>query len=858
MHPGDEYWGLFFEEVETHLESLNEKVENLRSTPENESLIQEVFRHVHTIKGMAATVGFESVSRLCHKMEELFDFYRKNPQPLTANSLNTEIKALDSLFSIVENIANSGEEHQSCLTLSDSLCSELTRELNKLNNTSQEIVQIQQKNNQPKSKTGKSIHITFKEDCAMPGVRSFMALRDLETLGEIKSSIPKKDDLLERIDLLETGFFFVIETESSESEIREILARIVDIQDIQITSEQPDPDDRLKEIKQEPVKEKIPPLGTTSELIIQPTEIQKYLNDDDFQRWTNSELKLYHIDLYLSDDVVLPEEQFVNLLANLNDYIGKMVQSIPSFEDLKNRNQESQNLLEAIYQENKREENFNSKERARRRLQFTLLINGSHKNILDFLTDACELRKVEIKEIKFKDGKFEKIDLENTNKESSNQPSTPVPLDNSKAKQNDIKTTFVRVNLATLELLMNSVGELVINHNRIKAALEDTYSEEIKASADYLHQVTSKIQQLVMSVRMVPIKQVFNRFPRFIRDISRELNKEVELEIEGEETEVDRIILDELNEIFVHLIRNAIDHGIETKEEREKANKEIKGLIKVKAYSRGNNVLIAIQDDGKGINLEKVKSIALKKNLLDEEALKNLSQENILDLIFHSGFSTADSVSSLSGRGVGMDVVKEKIASLGGTITLNSEEGKGTQFKLSIPSTISIIHTLLVKTEANSLYAIPLSEIQEIVSIDTDSQVFEVGNCKITSLHEQTIPLINLSKYLEKHYKKIEERKDTLVAIINSEGKQYGLAVEHILGQQEIVIKPVSKLVNKKGLINGATVFGDGSVAMILSIDKLVRTYLDDYRDSPFLNNPNISDQEFRKMINHKLNNPNL
>lgn len=852
MQAGEEYWDLFFDEVNTHLESLNQELSNLEKKPSDLKIINEIFRLVHTVKGMAATIGFTSISKLCHRMEELFDYYRKHPQTVANSSLECEIKCLDSLFKIVDYISSNGEEVSICKALSDAVSEEIEEEIKKVNSAASEP---------PKEKPAASVSsgskkkievkVKFAEDCLMPGVRAFITTQVLEKNGELIKSDPPQEDFLESTDLVAHGLTALLNSSKPVNQLKERLMKISDVIEVEIRDaiEEPVGDSLIDSItsdlndlakQQDNFQKEILRSAQAQDAIYSSGECPAFIVDkipakqkDELVAGT---LNIFFVDLYLADEVINPEEQFYNLLTNLNDYIGLVVYSVPELMMLKEQKDKvapPENISKLISAEISAASNKEAK--ARRRIQFVLLISGNHKNVLDFLSDACELNKVEVKEMKLPQD--EKVIIQKEEKPSGAEiASSDDGKDNAPmTKHSDIKTTFVRVNLATLEALMNSVGELVINHNRIKLAMSDNPTSEMRSITQYLNQVTTKIQQLVMSIRMVPVNQVFNRFPRFIRDVARDLKKEVNLQLEGEETEIDRLMVDELNDIFIHLVRNAIDHGIEKAEEREKNGKPRAGLIKLQAYSQGNQVFVTITDDGKGIDPKTVKTKAIQKGLLTVEQAEMLTTEELLNLIFTSGFSTAEVVSDLSGRGVGMDVVKGKISSLGGQITITSQAGEGTSVKLSIPSTISIIQALLIN-DLGGLYAIPLSEIKEIVTIDTWKSIYKIGNCDIMVLHGQTIPLIHLGRYIDfeqsrSHSHELSEfaAEQSLVIVIMSEGKPYGLLIDSLVGQQEIVIKPISNRANQEGLINGATVFGDGRVAMILNVDQIIKIYMNDY-----------------------------
>ena len=825
----EEYWDLFFDEVNSHLESLTQQMQALELNPSSLNIIREIFRLVHTIKGMAATIGFNSVVKLCHKMEELFDFYRQNHQPVSSQIINCQIQATDGLFKILEYISSNGEDSSVCLILAESLCQSLQKELSNL-----------QKPQDLESKPEKTIQIKvkFAQDCQMPGVRAFLATQALEKTGLLLQSNPPKDQFLDNGNLVKDGLTAVLCSDKPLSQIKEGLFRICDVIEVELKDALPEIESQAEEIS-----EKIQEVREIYEKEC-PVYIIEKLTASQKEELLKAELKIFYVDLSLIEEAKSPEDQFCNLFNNIHDYLGQILQSEPSLDSLKNRqNLPKQNIhikttnnkcINEILDQEIIE--FNARKQ-RSRLQFILAIKGDHKNILDFLSDACELHKVELKEMEFIDenkisssDNLKGINEPENHKVQAENNSPPLEDIINITKQNDIKTSFVRVSLNSLDALMNSVGELVINHNRLKLILDETPNNQLRSIIQYLNQVTTKIQQLVMGVRMVPISQVFNRFPRFIRDISRELKKDINLVLEGEETEIDRLMLDELNDILIHLIRNSMDHGLETTDERLKKGKSKQGQIKMQAHSQGNHVFITISDDGKGIDAEVVKRKALAKGLISEDEANLLSNKEIINLIFSSGFSTAETVSNLSGRGVGMDVVKSKINSLGGQITLHSVVGEGTSLKLSIPSTISIIQALIINIQ-DGLYTIPLSEIREIISVEKKKQIYRIGNCDLLTFAGQSIPLINLRKYLcideSLNINDLDYIPDhCLVITINSEDKVYGLIVESLVGQQEVVIKPISQKANLKGLINGVTVFGDGRVAMILSIDQIVRFYL--------------------------------
>ncbi len=398
------------------------------------------------------------------------------------------------------------------------------------------------------------------------------------------------------------------------------------------------------------------------------------------------------------------------------------------------------------------------------------------------------------------------------------------------AKQTAAKTASkaavnrsVRVDIEKLDDLMNLVSELIIAKNGLvsvngdgeKSMRDNGFNEQI----EYLERVTTNLHQSVMKVRMVPIESVVNLFPRMIRDLSKKLGKKMDLYMTGEDTELDRTVIDEIGDPLMHLLRNAADHGLETNEERVRLGKQEVGSIFLDAYQEGNNVVIEVRDDGAGINVEKVKQKAITKGTITEEQAEMMSDKEIIDLLFRPSFSTAEVISDVSGRGVGLDVVKTKIEALGGSIEIRTTLGEGSNFIIRLPLTLAIIQTLMVEV-GNEKYAIPLGSIETIEDIALDDVKY-VQNKEVINLRSSVIPLIRLDKILDVEPTG-EELVSLTVVIVKKGDKLAGLVVDNLIGQLEIVIKSIGKYINNSKLISGATILGDGEIALILDVNVLV------------------------------------
>ncbi len=392
----------------------------------------------------------------------------------------------------------------------------------------------------------------------------------------------------------------------------------------------------------------------------------------------------------------------------------------------------------------------------------------------------------------------------------------------------------IRVDIDRLDALLNLVGELVINRTRISdiattlgrlmgdralnasIGLIGPLSKDLADSAALLARTTNEIQESIMKVRMVPIGQVFDRFPRTVRDVAKARGKEVQLQISGADTDLDKTIVDEVGEPLMHLLRNCVDHGIEAPDERERQGKPRMGTISLNAYHEGNQIIIEISDDGGGINLDKVRAKAIKNGLIGTE--DRLTDRELIELIFTPGFSTAEEVSDVSGRGVGMDVVKRNITKLKGIFDVDSAPGQGTRFTIKLPLTLAIIQALLVRV-VDELYAIPLDSVIESQRVEMPD-VRTVHGSEVITLRGQVVPLLRIADFFELGGERDPEK--VMIVIVGLQGRQVGLVVDSFEGEQEIVIKPLSDVVGRIPGISGATILGNGSISLIIDVHSLV------------------------------------
>ncbi len=379
---------------------------------------------------------------------------------------------------------------------------------------------------------------------------------------------------------------------------------------------------------------------------------------------------------------------------------------------------------------------------------------------------------------------------------------------------------LLRVDAEKLDSLLNLVGELVINKTRLQQIGLSNQLQELSEAIEQMDRVTTDLQGVVMKLRMVPVGQVFNRFPRMVRDLSHSLGKEINLIIQGEETELDRTVIDEIGDPLVHLLRNSIDHGIEKPADRTAAGKNPVGEIRLIARHEGNHVLLMVSDDGKGLRAEAIKQKALEKGLVTKAELDVMDPNDVMRLIFMSGFSTAETVTDVSGRGVGMDVVRTKIEALGGTLELDSTPGQGTRVRIRLPLTLAIIQALLIQVQAET-YAIPLGSIDSTINI-VPGDIRTIQQQEVILLRGQIIPLVRLGRRLGiAQAIDFDAEQELYVVIVQSGDNKIGLLVDSLVGQQEIVIKSLGTILTGIKQIAGATILGDGQVVLILDVNSL-------------------------------------
>ncbi len=461
---------------------------------------------------------------------------------------------------------------------------------------------------------------------------------------------------------------------------------------------------------------------------------------------------------------------------------------------------------------------------------FYIATNEDEDKIVAAVKSVSEIESVLVKEVSLTETQQEEVPApvveEKKEEPQKAQETAPAPVSQKnapkKAAAKPVTNRTVRVDIEKLDALMNQVSELIIAKNSLVSISgtdggnsSQTFHEQI----EYLERITTNLHESVMKVRMVPIESVVSKFPRMIRDLSRSLNKKMDLVMTGEDTELDRTVVDQIGDPLQHLLRNSADHGLEPNDVRKKNGKSEVGQIYLNAFQEGNNVIIQVGDDGNGIDTEAVKRKALEREIITPEQAEVMSQKEIVDLLFMPSFSMAKEITDISGRGVGLDVVKSNIEALGGDVEVKTKLGVGTEFTVRLPLTLAIIQALMVEIR-DEKYAIALGSISNIEDIPV-SEIKYVQAKEVIHLRGSVIPLIRLDNVLDIESKE-EEPESLTVVIVKRGDNQAGLVVDKLIGQQEIVIKSLGKYINGNKLISGATILGDGEVALILDVNTLM------------------------------------
>lgn len=680
----NQYLSMFIDESKDHLQAINENLLSLEQSPSDISIVQNIFRSAHTLKGMSATMGFEDLAKLTHEMENVLDLVRNNKLAMDPFIFDCLFKGTDALENMVNDIIQGGSGQADVSHIVTSLKSIVTGDYKKQEAAapekkeaqaaaagSMDLDEFQFSVVEQSISAGHQVYyieVSVREDCVLKAARAYMVFDLFEHNGEVVKSTPSVQDIeQEKFDRSFSVFFI---SQLGQEQLQGMILNVSEIESAKVTS----------------------------------------------------------VDA-----------------AFLKDIAGR------------------KNAVPAPAQEKQTESSLPA-------------ASGAGQQ---------------------------------------------APAAKAGGGQQAVATRTIRVDIERLDLLMNLFSEMLIDRVRLEQLASEIRRPDLTETVEHMARVSSDLQNIVLKLRMVPVDTVFNRFPRMVRDVAKSLDKKVDLVIIGADTELDRTVVDEIGDPLVHLLRNSVDHGVEPIADRIKAGKSETGTVYLRAFHSGNHVFIEIEDDGRGINREKVLKTAINKNIIKPEHAEGMTNDQVAALLFAPGFSTADKISDISGRGVGLDVVKTKIESLGGVVSVESKPGSGTKFSVQLPLTLSIISAMLIRVE-NEKYAIPLSSIVETAAIKTET-IRHIHGSPMIEFRKNVIPLVSLAKVYDVPGAQESQTGETEIVIVKKGEKMAALIVSELIGQQEIVLKNLGKYLSNVFAISGATILGDGQVALIIDTNALIK-----------------------------------
>lgn len=690
-----QYLSMFIDESKDHLQAMNENLLALENSPQDISIVHNIFRSAHTLKGMSATMGFEDIAKLTHEMENVLDLVRNGKLEMDSFIFDCVFKSLDSLETMVEDIIQGGTGKADVSDIVTALKSIVSGDYRKqigeaagasdaaakpAASSGIEVDEFQYSVLQQSIEAGHMvfyIEVSVREDCVLKAARAYMVFDVLDRSGEVIKSTPTVTEIEQEKFDRSFSVYFVSQVDQS----------------------------------------------TLEKEIMSVSEIES--------------AKVVQVD---------------------KDSLAEMARGAHSAEP----------ELQAARQET-----------------------------------AAAAAVVEAAPVQ---------DAADTARK---------PAASAQANAAPVANRTIRVDIERLDALMNLFSELLIDRVRLEQLASEVRRGDLTETVEHMSRVSSDLQNIVLKLRMVPVDSVFNRFPRMVRDVAKSLNKKVDLVISGAETELDRTVIDEIGDPLVHLLRNSVDHGLESIQDRLAAGKNDTGTVHLRAFHSGNHVFIEVEDDGAGINRDKVLSRALKNGLVPQDQAGKMSDSEVYQLLFASGFSTADKISDISGRGVGLDVVKTKIESLGGTVQVESRPGLGSKFSVQLPLTLSIISAMLVRLGSEK-YAIPLSSIVETSAVK-QSAVRNIHGSRVIDFRGSIVPVVSLSEVFEVPDYTEAGETETEIVVIRKGDKMAALMVDEFIGQQEIVLKTLGKYLTNLFAISGATILGDGQVALIIDPNALIK-----------------------------------
>ncbi|MDH5693805.1 MAG: chemotaxis protein CheA [Gammaproteobacteria bacterium] len=794
----DEILQDFLVEAGEILELLGEQLVDLEQAPDDKDLLNAVFRGFHTIKGGASFVGLTAMVEVCHVAEDVFNLLRQGERQVDAHLMDVILRVVDAVNEMFDEV-RSGKEPASADP-------ELIRQLKE--------IQAGKVSTAASSPPQPSTVVEEPATTHTEPVSEILAEPVTQVLSEPLTQVSETEPVSNLVDQNKPFLRSKAESEDiTDTEFEKIL-------------------DVLQEERGGPPGHTTAPASSSDEEI----------TEDEFEQLLDTlHGKGKHGGTPNESDVGedISEEEFENLLDQLHGkgkHVGAPASAAPEVSaSPKASAPVTEPVTEVIGVTEIKTGSEDISEEEFEKLLDELHGKGKHGGVPSDQVDDIRKR------VEAFNQEEEKVaaapvapaaamavePVEPTPPASSPKPQSTNTEPSSKtekakaSKEAAQAESTVRVDTKRLDDIMNMVGELVLVRNRLVTLEAALQNEEVAQAVGNLDLVTADLQTAVMKTRMQPIKKVFGRFPRVVRDLARSLKKDVKLELEGEETDLDKNLVEALADPLVHLVRNAVDHGIEMPDVREQAGKERQGTVVLSAEQEGDHILLTIKDDGAGMDPNVLRNKAIEKGILDEDSAARLSDKDCYDLIFAPGFSTKTEISDISGRGVGMDVVKTRIVQLNGSIDIDSKKGKGSKLVIKVPLTLAIMPTLMVMLE-KQIFALPLVSVSEIFNLDL-TQTNRIDGQEVIMLRERPLPIFYLKDWLVRGGRTQEHPPSGHVVVVSVGNQKVGFVVEHLIGQEEVVIKPLGAMLQGTMGLSGATITGDGRIALILDVPNLIK-----------------------------------
>jgi two-component system chemotaxis sensor kinase CheA len=875
-----QFLGIFLQEAAEQMELLEQDILKLEHGASQE-LLQGIFRAAHTLKGSSRAMGLTSMGELTHAMEDVFDQLRHDQLVVTPALIDALFSGLDTIKVMMEEIAATGTTEVDTVQQTARLRNVLggnapaaapapkpakpapatpapqaalpKSATTPITNSAFPPALAESAAYQDAIANGYEVYglkVELATDCVMKSVRALMVLQALENVGSILATQPNEDAL--ENEEFGNSFEVLIATRQDDKALKTTATKVTEVSAVEIG--------RWAAAGKDGATARPNDGGVRVNLTASESNA--------YQDAIANGYEVYGLKVELATDCVMKSVRALMVLQAL-EHVGSILATQPNEDALDN--EEFGNSFEVVIASRQSEETIKTTAAGITEVRGVTSTRwqSPDASAKTASTDAASASMAPATEASHETPANDErvVDAGPEARGKSSAEVQKIAADKSAAdKKGAAQPATVRVDVARLDTLLNLIGELVIDRTRISqlgAQLERQYGltnviEHLNETATHVGRITDQLQTEIMKARMLPIDNVFNRFPRMVRDLAQKLGKEINLNIEGRETELDRSVIEVVGDPLIHMLRNSVDHGVEGPEDRATAGKPRSGTVWLRARHQENHIVIEVEDDGKGIDPERMRGNAVKKGLMTKEAAARLTDQEAIHLIFSSGFSTAQVVSDVSGRGVGMDIVKSNLQKLGAQIDIDSHVGKGTKFTIKLPLTLAIIRGLLVKVRGD-VYALPLSSVVETLRLESSS-VQRIKQQPVVHLRGKTLPLVRISDLFPLNFPahiaqaqmaeqnaaetegvehaivvtrdngkpQVDRTQPLYVVVIGAGNRQLGLIVDSLVGEQEVVIKTLGTFIGDIRGISGATILGDGRMALIVDSDGIMTLALDE------------------------------